>query len=109
MLTNFFGKSKPINYIVLLVLILTYFSFSFFGVFSTQNIDFDLVLKQSGLIVLLLMYCFMFGFILSKNKLTLGNSYGFLALVSLFGFFPVIYQHTDTLFFNIVLLVFLGE
>ncbi|MDT7831190.1 DUF6427 family protein [Flavobacteriaceae bacterium S356] len=106
MLTNFFGKSKPINYIVLLVLILTYFSFSFFGVFSIENIDLDLVLKQSGLLVLLLMYCFMFGFILSKNKLTLGNSYGFLTLVSLFGFFPVIYQHADTLFFNIVMLVF---
>ena len=106
MLTNFFGKSKPINYIVLLVLILIYFSFSFFGIFSREDIDLDIVLKQSGLLVLLFMYCFMFGFILSKNKLTLDNSYGFLALVSLFGFFPVVYQHTEALFFNIVLLIF---
>ncbi len=106
MLANFFGKSKPINYIVLLVLILIYFSFSFFNIFSIQNVDFDIVLKQLGLLLLLLLYCFMFGFILSKNKLTLDNSFGFLTLVSLFGLFPVIYQDSEALFFNVVLLIY---
>lgn len=106
MLANFFGKSKPINYVILLVLILIYFSYSLFDGFSLQKVDLDFVLEKSGLVGLLLLYCFMYGFILSKNKLTLDNSFGFFILVSFFGFFPAIYQHFDTLFFNIVLLIF---
>lgn len=106
MLTNFFGKSKPINYVVILLLILAYFSFSILRISWGETVGMDRVIEQVGLFLLILFYCFMFGFILAKNKLTLDNSFGFLILVSLFGFFPEVYQHSETLIFNIIILIF---
>lgn len=106
MLANFFGKSKPINYVILFVLILIYFSFSLFDTFLLKSVDLDFVLRMSGFLALIVIYCFMFGFILSKNKLTLDNSFGFFTLISFFGFFPAIYQDFQVLFFNIIILVF---
>jgi hypothetical protein len=106
MLTNFFGKSNPINFIVLFVLILLYFCLSFFESFSALTFDVDFILKQIGKFGLALLYCFIFGFILSKNKLTLDNSYGFLILVTLFGVFPEALKDWYTLFFNILLLIY---
>lgn len=109
MLSNFFGKSKPVNYIVLFVLMALYFCLSFFVFFSTESIDINIVFKQLGFFALVLSYCFLYGFILAKNKLTLGNTYGFLILVSLFGVFPHIYTQTGPLIFNILLLVFIRK
>jgi hypothetical protein len=109
MLTNFFGKSSPINFIVLFALILLYFCLSFFESFSTLTFDFDFILKQTGKFGLTLLYCFVFGFILSKNKLTLDNSYGFLILVTLFGVFLEVFKDWQTLFFNILLLIYLRK
>lgn len=106
MLTNFFGKSKPINYVVLLGLILVYFSFALLKISWGESISLDTVFTQGGLLLLMLFFCFMFGFILAKNKLTLDNSFGFLILISLFGFFSEVYQHSQTLIFNIVVLIF---
>lgn len=109
MLTNFFGKSKPINFIVLLVLVILYFGLSFFEISSNSSVGFDLVLKEVGLLVLVLVYCFMYGFILSKNKLTLDNSFGLLILITQFGLFPEIYKDQESLVFNVLFLVFLRK
>lgn len=109
MLTNFFGKSKPINFIVLLVLVILYFGLSFFEISSNSSVGFDLVLKEVGLLALVLVYCFMYGFILSKNKLTLDNSFGLLILITQFGLFPEIYKDQESLVFNVLFLVFLRK
>ena len=48
-----------------------------------------------------------YNFILSKNKLTLYNSYGFLLFVLLFGFYPETMSNRNEVFLNVLLLVFL--
>ena len=53
------------------------------------------------------MFFFFFNFILSKNKLTLYNSYGFLIFVLLFGFFPDTMSSRHELFLNILVLIYL--
>ncbi|MFY0604555.1 MAG: hypothetical protein JXQ93_11430 [Flavobacteriaceae bacterium] len=109
MLTNFFGKSKPINFLVLFVLMLLYFTLAFLETFSTINVTFDFILMKISYFFLILLFCFIYGFILSKNKLTLDNSFGYFILVALFGFFPEIYSHLDALIFNIIVLVFIRK
>jgi hypothetical protein len=73
MLTNFLDKSKPINFIVLLIFFISSLFFNvFFDGFSS-----DKLLKGVLLIFLFLSIFFIYNFIISKNKLTLDNSYAF--------------------------------
>ena len=59
------------------------------------------------MLVFFLVFFFFYNFILSKNKLTLYNSYGFLIFVLLFGFFPDTMSSRNELFLNILVLVYL--
>ena len=107
MLANFFGKSNPVNFIVIFSI--------FLGFFLTHNItsslsvifNFNFVLDQVLMLTFFLVFFFFFNFILSKNKLTLYNSYGFLIFVLLFGFFPASMSSKHELFLNILVLVYL--
>jgi hypothetical protein len=73
MLANFLNKSKPINFIGLLI-------FFFFGfIFSIFNDGFsvDILIKSTALLLLFLVVFFIYNFINSKNRLTLDNSYAY--------------------------------
>ncbi len=107
MLTNFFGKSYSINFIVLFAFILLYALISFLGFPSESKLTLGYIMECAGLFGLVLLYCFIIGFILSKNKLAINNSYIFFVFVAFFGFFPEVFRDPDTLLFNILLLVFL--
>lgn len=84
MLDNFLNKSKPINFVGLLILFFlcffsTLFVTHFKGVFTSSKIAESLLL-----IAVLLFTFFLTNFIIVKNNLTFDNSYGFLFIVSLF-------------------------
>jgi len=77
MLANFLNKTKPINFIGLLLLFFICFSISiFFSVFY-DNFTFAKILKSAILLALFLNVFFFYNFILSKNKLTYDNSYAY--------------------------------
>ncbi|MCD8402344.1 DUF6427 family protein [Tenacibaculum finnmarkense] len=80
MLANFFGKSKPVNFIVLFALFLSYFSFSL----VTKEVSLETAKEIIGILLIFSV----FNFIITKNKLTFDNSYAFLFFVLLLGFFP---------------------
>ncbi|WP_233883150.1 DUF6427 family protein [Tenacibaculum piscium] len=80
MLANFFGKSKPVNFIVLFALFLSYFSVHLFS----TNIS----LKSAEELLGFLIVFGIFNFIIAKNNVTFDNSYAFLFFVLLIGFFP---------------------
>jgi len=61
------------------------------------------------MLIFFLVFFFFFNFILSKNKLTLYNSYGFLIFVLLFGFFPDTMSSRYELFLNILVLIYLSR
>ncbi len=107
MLANFFGKSNPVNFIVIFSIFLGFFLVSSISLIPISTIDFSIVLEKVLQLVLFLVFFFFYNFILSKNKLTLYNSYGFLIFVLLFGFFPDTMLSRNELFLNILVLVYL--
>lgn len=100
MLTNFFGKSKPINTVVLTGLFLIMF---FLAVFTEKTIFNWLVIP---------LYVFVFGlviFVNSKNKLTFDNSYTFLSFILLLSLFPIVISTGNVIYANLVVLLFLRK
>ncbi len=101
MLANFFGKSKPVNFIVLLALFLIYFSFSLFS----KELSLNLFKELFGFIVVFSIL----NFILAKNQLTFDNSFAFLFFVILIGFFPDVIIINNTFYACLTILLFLRK
>lgn len=100
MLTNFFGKSKPINFLVISFIFLSLYILAFFNekiVFNWFTVP--LFLAVFGIV----------NFINIKNRLTFDNSYAFLFFVLLIGFFPKIINFNSTFYANFSLLFFLRK
>ena len=102
MLANFFDKSKPINFIVILVFFFSYFSMALFRAFPMDEFTFNFVLEKVGFLLIFLLLFFLFNFIVSKNVLTLDNSYAFLIFVTLFGVFPEAFFDGKALIVNLL-------
>ncbi|MFQ3182804.1 MAG: hypothetical protein ACI9Z4_002418 [Polaribacter sp.] len=91
MLANFLGKSKPINFIILLSLFICLFLGTSFSLFYTDSIAFTSLLKTVGFIGLYLIVFFFYNFTVYKNNLTLDNSYAFAIFTALLSYLlPVI-------------------
>lgn len=103
MLANFFGKTDPINLIIIFALFLCYATTGFFLGFS----EFNSPIWMGSMLSLYVLLFFFFNFILGKNKLTLYNSYGFLFFVLLFGIFPFVIFDRHELMVNLILLIML--
>ncbi len=102
MLANFFGKSSPVNFLIIFGLLTVYFLSNL--LINQNTISFFdisiLLLEISGIF-------FIYNFILFKNKLTLYNSYGFLFFAVLFGAFSFSIFDQYKLLQHIILLLFL--
>jgi len=107
MLANFFGKSNPVNFIVVFLICLGFYIANFFTVNLVQFVDINVILNQLLTIILFLFLFLFYNFILIKNKLTLNNSYGLLFFALFFGFFPSVFLNVTTIFLNLLLLIFL--
>ena len=107
MLANFFGKSNPVNFIVVFFIFLGFYVANFFTVNLVQFVDINVILNQLLTIILFLFLFLFYNFILIKNKLTLNNSYGLLFFALFFGFFPSVFLNVTTIFLNLLLLIFL--
>jgi len=101
MLANFFGKSKPINFIVLFVLFLGYFVLNIFS----KELSFNLLTELGWFLVVFSVY----NFIIAKNLLTYDNSFAFLFFVILIGFFPDVININKTFYANLTVLLFLRK
>jgi hypothetical protein len=77
MLANFLNKTKPINFIGLLILFFICFSISMFFTIFKDGFTLDKILKSAFMILLFLGVFFFYNFILNKNKLTFDNSYAY--------------------------------
>jgi hypothetical protein len=91
MLANFLGKSKPINFIILLSLFICLFLGTSFSLFYTDSFEFSSLFKTVSFIGLYLIVFFFCNFTISKNNLTLDNSYAFAIFTVLLSYLlPVI-------------------
>lgn len=106
MLANFLGKSKPVNFLLITVLFVLY-TILFFATTNSGNIP--RVSVVIGCFVMMFVFFGIFNFIVSKNRLTLDNSFGFLFFVISLGFIPAIIIEYKLLFINLILLMFLRK
>lgn len=106
MLANFFNKSKPINFIVIVAVFLVYFFIDVFNGY-TSNITFgNYALEKLKTLLLFITYFSIYIFILLKNELTFDNSYAFLFLVILTSVFPNSLSINNVFYTNLILLLF---
>ena len=101
MLANFFGKSKPVNFIVLFALFLCYFTLSALS----KEFSFEILKELFWFIVVFSV----FNFIIAKNQITFDNSYAFLFFVLLIGFFTETININSTFYANLTVLLFLRK
>ena len=101
MLANFFGKSKPVNFVVLFALFFTFFTFSSFS----KGFSFETVKELFWFITLFSV----FNFIIVKNKITFDNSYAFFFYIILIGFFSETINIDTTFYANLTILLFLRK
>ena len=78
MLANFLGKSKPINFIVLLLIFVCAFFLNNFQTLSPGDFSLNSIVGNVGMFLVFILLFFIVNFIISKNNLTLGNSYALL-------------------------------
>lgn len=109
MLANFFNKSKPVNYIVVLGLFLGYFLIATFQQFSGELPIGNVILSSGKTLVLFFFLFLVIAFILSKNELTSDNSYAFLFFVIGLGIFPEIIVVSKVFYIHLIILFFLRK
>lgn len=105
MLTNFFGKSKPINFIVLLLVFFCAFFLNSFHSFLTSEMKSFFMVEKTVFFLVLTFLLFGVNFIISKNKLTLDNSYALLFYLLVISFFSK-YLYDYQVFFEYFLHLF---
>ena len=104
MIANFFSKSKPINTVIIIALLLGYYLTAVF----TQNttvFSADFFIEKVGLFCLYILLLLIVSFIVKKNSLTFDNTYGLLFFVILLGLFPKTLTNNSIVISNILLLL----
>ncbi len=87
MISSFFSKTKPINYIILLTFVFVLYWFVHFFAFD-RSYGPEQLLLQTAVLGLLLFSFFIVNFIVTRNKVTGQNSYTILFFALLFMVFP---------------------
>ena len=89
MLTSFFGNSKPVTLVFAIVYMLVFYVWSFwlYDAFPEQS---DRWLQMGVVCTLLAMSMLVFNFIVRKNVLTAGNSYGIISMAVAVSLIPVL-------------------
>ena len=103
MIANFFNKTKPINFLVLSILLTIIYIIGIQAVVNF-NISLHYMLKNIFFLFLLIISIFIINFILRKNVLTDDNSYAILFYILLFGIFPFSFSDGGILVSNFILL-----
>ena len=104
MLTSFFGKSKPINYILLSIAIIIGY---FLGLLTTQELSLSLgSLSSHGLVIFLMVFAvLLLDFIIRKNNVTKNNTFAILLFVLFVLLVPQVYNAPKLILANIFVLL----
>ncbi|MBT8243814.1 MAG: hypothetical protein HKP48_09070 [Winogradskyella sp.] len=101
MITSFFSKSKPINFIIIVLLVVI--TFVFHSYFQIDSGEFSF-LKMILPLLIALFYVFLTDFIIYKNDLTKRHSYGIMILGIMIIVFPEIFNDSKSLIANLLVL-----
>lgn len=109
MLANFLDKSKPINFIGLLVFFFLSFFLLLFVDFYNDKFSVSVLLQRVTLGLVFLVIFFLFNFITAKNRLTFDNSYAFFIFITLCILILKDVMFLNILFLGVVYLLFLRK
>ena len=104
MIASIFSKTRPINYLLIGILILI----SFFSLIICENkffFEWSNVLSQTLFLFLIISSTVLVNFISLKNDLTKNNTYAALLFFIFMLFFPSIFENTNILISNFLLLL----
>ena len=104
MLTSFFGKSKPVHFLILGVAILLGFIWTVF-IISTEAFDLLSFFLNVLLVGVTVLSMIVLDFVVIKNHLTKTNTYAIFFYSGFMIMLPVIFLHSDILFANLFLLL----
>ena len=104
MLTSFFGKSSPVNFLILGIFI---FVSLFIDFLSIILLDFSLsLLVQAVFLVLLIIFSMLLlDFIIRKNALTKLNTFAVLFYSCFIAMLPIVFRHPEIIAANVFLLL----
>ncbi len=103
MLTSFFGKSKPVNFIIASIYIILGW-FYWFSLVNEQVTAISFFKTQTVFLFITLFSVFLLNFIIKKNKLTETNTYSILFFGSFILLFPELFFQSKVIIPNLFLL-----
>ena len=103
MIANFFNKTKPINFLVLAVMVFIIFLITLIKT-NSEPINFYFFVKNGLFLFLAVLIVFVLNFIIRKNSLTEDNSFAILFYILLIGFFPNSFLSEGIYISNFILL-----
>tara|TARA_R110000868_G_scaffold223118_3_gene474965 strand:- start:753 stop:1685 length:933 start_codon:yes stop_codon:yes gene_type:complete len=104
MISSIFGKTKPINYIIILTFLFVFYWAVIFFLFSTTYNPDNLVEQFAGVTVLLFII-FIINFIVKRNKITSGHSFTILFFTLLIVIFPEVLLDNNSILCTFFLLL----
>lgn len=104
MISSIFGKTKPINYIIILAFLFVFYWYTVFFLYSTPY-NFDNLLLQFAVLGILLFNVFIINFIVKRNKITASHSFTILFFTLLIVLFPEILLDNNSILCSFFLLL----
>ena len=104
MIANFFNQTKPINFLVLSILVFIIYLAALINV-NSESLGFLFFVKNSLFLVLAILTVFVVNFIIRKNALTEDNSYAILFYILFYSYFPNSFINESLFISNFILLL----
>ena len=104
MVASVFGKTRPINFIFIIIFLIFFFFGVHFFLLKTSS-DILSLLKLLGILILILGSVFLTNFISKKNGLTRDNTYAALLFVLILSFFPYTFSNIEIIISNVFILL----
>lgn len=104
MIANFFDKTKPINFLLLSVLVFIIFLLALFNR-NSEPLNFFFFIKTGLFLILAVLTVFVINFIIRKNSLTEDNSYAILFYILMSSYFPNCFLSEGIFMANFILLL----
>ena len=104
MIANFFNQTRPINFLLLSILVVLIYLAAIFNA-NVDSVNFFLVLKYGLFLFLAVLTVFVLNFIIRKNALTEDNSFAIFLFIIMCSYFPEVYISEGIYLSNFILLL----
>jgi len=103
MIANFFNQTRPINFLVLSIMVFMIFIVALINA-NSEVLDFFFFIKNGAFLSVAILMIFVLNFIIRKNSLSDDNSYAIFFYMLLWSFFPNTFVNEGVFISNFILL-----